>query len=120
MNLSRCANGVKGPRHPGSTCRQIDIKVYWTGAEDVALRHVALRDYLGELILGTSDTSLRYQRSVVDKVRRKLYDSAGEFRPWVIAAPMGIEQFPLEVEGYNAAYELLKRTLRTPPSACPR
>jgi hypothetical protein len=38
---------------PGAS-RRIDIRVYWTGAEPVALRSIALRDHVAELLMGKS------------------------------------------------------------------
>ena len=68
--------GPLHPNQPNAREQALDIRVYWTGAEKAALRSVAFRDSLGELVLGTSQPSIDFRDSMIREARRVLQGSA--------------------------------------------
>ena len=68
--------GPLHPNQPNAREQALDIRVYWTGAEKAALRSVAFRDSLGELVLGTSQSSIDFRDSMIREARRVLQGSA--------------------------------------------
>lgn len=114
VNLARSQAPIFGPLHGGSESRRLDVRLYWTGAETVALRSVALRDSIGELVLGNGPASVAYRDAIVANCRRLLYgpDGAGELNRSVIRLMAGIEPHPTECATSVRMTELLARELR--------
>jgi hypothetical protein len=113
IRLDSGRTGVLGPlrsSQPANASHRFDLHVYWLGGEKVALRSVALRDSIGEMMLGTRPESRNYQDSVMHEARRllrgpNLYDT---LRPAMMALHSGEEPNPWEF----AAYRRLDRMIR--------
>ncbi len=114
VNLLRADGETWGPLHPANESRRIDLRVYWSGAAPLALRSVALRDSIGELVLGNGPSSVAYRAAIVDMARRALYGERrrGTPRQAVIRLMSGIEPHPTEYAGNAAVEDLLRKTLR--------
>lgn len=57
--VSIAGSSLGGPFHPDNSAHRMDIRVRWTGAEKLALRSIALRDDLGQALLGGDDAAWR-------------------------------------------------------------
>ncbi len=110
VNLQRAGGRYFGPLHPGNDSRRFDLRLYWTGAAPVAVRSIALRDSIGELVLGDEPASVEYRAAIVGAARRMLYgpDANGSLRRAVIRLMSGIEPHPMEF-ATSAAIERLLR-----------
>jgi len=58
FNPRRCLDNQTGPTFPGNSSQSFNIKVFWTGAEKVALHSLAIRDSIAHLVL-TEDATFR-------------------------------------------------------------
>jgi len=91
--------GPLHPSQPNGREQALDIRVYWTGAEKAALRSVAYRDSLGELVLGRSQASLDYRENLVRQARQ-LLDAAATVAPSEV---IPLSELQLEPTRGNAA-----------------
>ena len=114
VNLYRGSAPAYGPLHPDNESRRLDLRVYWTGAEAVALRSVAIRDSIGELLLGEGPASDDYRNAILRSARRVLYGESGfgSLRRSIIRIMAGIEPHPTEYAGSAAVQDLLASRLR--------
>ncbi len=114
VNLLHDEGETWGPLYGGNESRRIDLRVYWTGVAPLALRSVALRDSIGELLLGNRPASAGYRAAMVDAARRAIYGPSrrGTPRPAVIRLMSGIEQHPTEYAGNAAVGEILRSAVR--------
>lgn len=112
VNLHR-EGGVYGPLHPDNESHRLDIRLYWLGAEPVALRSIAVRDSIGELLLGERLQSVEYRDAIVRAARRVLYGphEDGELRRSVIRLMSGIEPHPTEFAASSALESILRNGL---------
>ncbi|MBL7988566.1 MAG: hypothetical protein JNJ94_10945 [Chlorobi bacterium] len=97
------ANGQRGPRFSRETAQRLNIRVTWLGGEKVALRSIALRDSLGQLMFGRGTSHDTYRSSLMDRVRRLIYGPSlnpDSLRRNIIGIYSGEEPFPQEVTGY--------------------
>jgi hypothetical protein len=118
FNAAWCSdytNGLQntGPLYPGNESRRINLKVTWIGNEDLAIRSIALRDSIGQLVLGTSDTAGQYalfQRALLDARRGvRLNETGTADSAWPVIARSG----PVESAFYHgAAFNRLQRLVR--------
>ena len=79
VNLDRYAGGAGGPLNDAVSAHGIDIRVRWLG-EKIALRSIALRDALGELVLGDEPASESYRAALVSSAARMLHADRGSAR----------------------------------------
>lgn len=114
VNLMREQGETFGPLHPANESKRIDLRIYWTGTAPLALRSVALRDSIGELLYGNGPASLGYRARIVDAARRVIYGPSrhGAPRESIIRLMSGIEQHPTEFGGFAAVEELLGKNIR--------
>jgi hypothetical protein len=119
VNLLRGDGGVAGPLDPENESHRLDLRLYWLGGEPVAVRSVAVRDSIGELLLGSEPASVAYRDAIISAARRVLYGPArvGALRRGVIRIMAGIEPHPTEFAATAAVDSLLRRaTARDLPS----
>ncbi|MBS1914091.1 MAG: hypothetical protein JST22_19040 [Bacteroidetes bacterium] len=109
VNLQQAGGRYFGPLHQGNDSRRFDLRLYWTGAAPVAVRSIALRDSIGELVLGDEPASAEYRAAIVGAARRMLYGPApnGDLRRAVIRLMSGIEPHPTEFATSAAIGRLL-------------
>lgn len=114
VNFMREQGQTWGPLHPANESRRIDLRVQWTGAAPLALRSIALRDSIGELLYGNGQAAVSYRMRIVDVARRVIYgaDKRGKPREAIIRLMSGIEQHPTEAGGYAAVEDLLRKNIR--------
>ncbi|MEP7219142.1 MAG: hypothetical protein ABI876_09510, partial [Bacteroidota bacterium] len=114
LNLvSNPATGIAGPASGDNSGHRFDIRIRWTGKEKLALRSIAIRDTLGQLMLGDDSGSVAYRREVVKEARRFYYGTA---TPGTAAQPranipltyFGDEPLFSEYAGFNAVDRLLR------------
>ncbi|KXK57041.1 MAG: hypothetical protein UZ07_CHB004001005 [Chlorobi bacterium OLB7] len=60
--------------HDSSEYRQFNIKVYYQGGEKVALRSVAIRDSIAEMMIGSRTQSVQYRQDFVEVLESVLGD----------------------------------------------
>ena len=78
--LERCAVrvgnalGVRGPLHPTSSSQDFDIELRWTGKEKAAVRLLAVRDTVAQLLLSLDSTgsSTNYKQTTLRWLNRIL------------------------------------------------
>jgi len=103
----RCKDGTSGPWEPRSESKEFDVRVYYLGHEQVFLRAVALRDSLGELVLGTSSQDVAFRNAAITEAALWLRDTAG-LRANVIGLESGTEPNPQEFAGYEKMNKLIR------------
>ncbi|MEO7994048.1 MAG: hypothetical protein ABI743_06585 [bacterium] len=113
LNLARERGGMSGPADAINGLARFDIRVRWTGKEKVALRSVAIRDTLGEMLLGDGPESVAYRQEVVDSARSLYYGTAHPSptalpRETIPLAYFGDEPVFSEYAGFNAIDRLLR------------
>jgi hypothetical protein len=110
VNLYREESGVYGPLHPENESHRLDVRLYWLGGEKVAVRSVAIRDSIGELLLGEGPASVAYRKEIVDASRRVLYGPSrqGTLRRSVIRLMAGIEPHPTEFAASVAVESVIR------------
>ncbi len=123
INFAQCAGCPPGPMYEFNEdefneSRRFNLRVYWTGAEAVALRSVALRDSIGELVMGNRQPSVDFRDNMLSAARRVVYgtttpDSTAEPREAILRIMSGIEQHPMESSMFAAVEDLLRKNLRT-------
>ncbi|MBK8910867.1 MAG: hypothetical protein IPM61_06020 [Chlorobi bacterium] len=78
IDLDRCDGCMSGPLrhvlHDSSEYRQFNIKVYYQGGEKVALRSVAIRDSIAEMMIGSRTQSVQYRQDFVEVLESVLGD----------------------------------------------
>ncbi len=118
IDFAQCAGCPPGPMYGPNESRRFNLRVYWTGAEAVALRSIALRDSIGELVMGNRQPSVDFRASMLNAARRVVYgtttpDSTAEPRQTILRIMSGIEQHPMESSMFAAVEDLLRKNLRT-------
>ncbi|HVZ40635.1 MAG TPA: hypothetical protein VHI13_15250, partial [Candidatus Kapabacteria bacterium] len=121
LDLRQNAAGLPGPLFAGNTSRRFDVRVYWTGAERLALRSVSLRDSIGQLVLGKDSASDAYRAHIVRSARWILTGdtaSGHALRDGVIMLSAGIELFPTEDAGTIMVNRLVRDSfnIQGPPA----
>ncbi len=123
VDLRWRADGRLGPLHPqqvydryypnGTQFRTIDVRVRWTGAEAAGLRRIAIRDSIGELVLGTTSASLTYRAAIYRELKTLLRDDTADvasLRTSIIRVETATEPNPTEFAGYSAVNRMMKDT----------
>ena len=64
--------GHGGPFHAASSAHRMDLRVRWSGTEKLALRSLALRDTMAQLLLGEGAEAAAFRQAVIDSVERVL------------------------------------------------
>ncbi|MDB5033295.1 MAG: Filamentous hemagglutinin family outer membrane protein [Chlorobi bacterium] len=121
---TRQIDGGPGPFHAsqaplgsGGSLR-MDLRVFWTGKEKVAIQNIAVRDYVGELVLGDEPDAQDFRQSIIDDLWYKLYGtddravSPDQFRREIIGIEVGREadDVPTEYAGFVEMNRILKDT----------
>lgn len=75
IDLIRSPEGRAGPLDSRNSSQRFDIRVRYLGGEAVALRSVAIRDSIGELMLGEGSESVAYRRELLRLARHILRGS---------------------------------------------
>jgi hypothetical protein len=122
----RRSDGGPGPLHPSQPVgyggsRRLDVRVFWTGAEKAALRSIALRDSIGNLLVGSTSASIAYRTSLYTQWARQVLgdglrrDSLP--RRTVIRVESGTEPNfnPTEFAGYNVVNKIFKDSFNLAP-----
>lgn len=75
--------GMGGPLNPNNTAHRFDLRVRWTGKEEVALRSINLRDSAAEMLLGqgTALTTARHDYRVALEHEADRIMRGSEFNP---------------------------------------
>jgi hypothetical protein len=100
-----------------SISKRIDLKVFWTGAEKVAIRSISLRDPVAELMLGNSANSATFKQRIYEHIRDIVIDNNGtandttddELRQSVIAIGCAGEYLPTEIDAMREFNHFVKR-----------
>lgn len=108
VDMARSPGSPPGPLFPGNESKRLDIRAYWLGGEQVALRSIALRDSIGELMLGRREGSIAFQREVRNEIRQTLRNPDSTLRDGIIALVSGNEPADLEYATWNAVDRLIK------------
>jgi hypothetical protein len=90
-----------------------DLRVVWLGPDGVALRSVAMRDTLAELILGRTAVSDAYREHLRSSTRRLLVgpdSTRWSWRDRIIGVLSGIEQQRMNYAGFAAISNFLRRS----------
>ena len=78
IDLDRCDGCMSGPLrhvlHDSLEYRQFNIKVYYQGGEKVALRSVAIRDSIAEMMIGSRTESVQYRQRFLEVLESLLGD----------------------------------------------
>ncbi|MEP7217833.1 MAG: T9SS type A sorting domain-containing protein [Bacteroidota bacterium] len=121
---TRGIDGGPGPFHAsqaplgsGGSLR-LDVRVFWTDKEKVAIQNIAVRDYVGELVLGNEPDAQDFRQSIIDDLWYKLYGtdsrtvSPNNFRREIIGIEVGREadDVPTEYAGFIEMNRILKDT----------
>ncbi len=64
--------GPGGPFNDANSAHRMDVRVRWTGKEKLALRSVALRDTMAQLLLGNRTHQALFRAAIIDSVERAL------------------------------------------------
>jgi hypothetical protein len=64
--------GLSGPFNDTNSAHRFDVRIRWTGQEKLALRNIALRDTMAQLLLGGDAASATFRHRMEDTVRRIL------------------------------------------------
>jgi hypothetical protein len=83
VNLAATPGGMGGPAHPQATARNFDLVVTCLGGEALALRFVAIRDSIGQLMTGNRSEDSTYRSSVIHHLDILLRDRRGKIRPQI-------------------------------------
>lgn len=62
--------GVRGPFHPSSASQHFDLRLRWTGKEKVAVRLLAVRDSLAQLLFGKDTLGNQFKQYMLDWTQR--------------------------------------------------
>ncbi|MBL7989572.1 MAG: hypothetical protein JNJ94_16030 [Chlorobi bacterium] len=85
INLGGCSGCMSGPlQHSSAESRQFNLKVYYEGGEKVALRSVAIRDSIAEMMIGTGNESVQYRDLLLDSLTTLLRNTDGSLRSQII------------------------------------
>jgi len=118
----RRIDGGPGPMHPAQPLpgdargsQRLDIRVFWTGAENVVLRSVAIRDSIGEMVLGSGPASRLYQKRLFDHWKRIILGPSrhpDSLRRAIIRVETGIESdfTPTEYASFERINQMLRDT----------
>ncbi|KXK58040.1 MAG: hypothetical protein IPM61_06395 [Chlorobi bacterium] len=113
LDLKVLANGQRGPRYERTTSQRLNIRVTWLGGEQVALRSIALRDSLGQLMFGRGASHDAYKASLMDRVRRFIFGPSlnpDSLRRKIIGIYSGEEHMESEYAGYFKLDKMLRDT----------
>ncbi len=72
VNMVRSGN-LGGAYNDSNSAHRFDLRIRWTGAEKLALRSVALRDTLTNLLLTTDSSGIRYRAQIMQGADRLVY-----------------------------------------------
>ncbi|MBS1914021.1 MAG: T9SS type A sorting domain-containing protein [Bacteroidetes bacterium] len=114
VDLNMSSSGLPGPMHEHNISRRFDVRVYWLGAEDVALRSISLRDPIGQLVLGHTADADAYRNSIKESCRYLLTGSrtpGALLREGVIMLSSAIELYPCEDAPTNMVNRLMRDSL---------
>ncbi len=115
----RRIDGGPGPMHPGQNTDtksyRLDIRAFWLGQENVAVRSIAIRDSIGELVLGTSAAGTNYRKAISSSWKRILFGPSGKpdsLRQSVIRIETGVEAdfSPTEYAGFERMNQMMRDT----------
>ncbi|MEP7219477.1 MAG: hypothetical protein ABI876_11200, partial [Bacteroidota bacterium] len=102
----------------GGGSLRLNVKVYWTGKEKVAIQNIAIRDSVGELVIGDRPEGQSFREGIIDDLWRKVYGtyvrsvSPDSMRREIIGFEVGREadDVPTEYAGYAEMNRILKDT----------
>jgi len=119
VDLRVCAasGNQPGPRDGRNPSKRFDIRVRWSGLGKVALRSIAIRDRVGQRLIGTdppgTDTSTVFRANLMDGLRRAIYGAdtaAAVMRPAIVRIETDHEAGLTEYAAFEYINRLLKRT----------
>ena len=112
VDLARSPEGRAGPLDRRNGSQRFDIRVRYLGGEAVALRSVAIRDSIGELMLGERADALAYRRELLRLARQILRGNpkktTGAIRPAIIRLQTTDEPSPAEYAGAIALDRMIR------------
>jgi hypothetical protein len=98
FSAAHCNQNVQGPTFPGTESRRLNMRVRYAGNASVALRSIAIRDSIANVVLagGEATDTLRNRilRSVAKAIKRR---STGALHASVIGIAPDGEQSPIQV-----------------------
>jgi hypothetical protein len=96
FDASRCSDTVAGPLHDNAgVSRRIGMRVRYAGNATVALRSIALRDWMGEQVLSETPEGVRMRRALLRDMRA-LATEDGMLHRSVIGFATDGEQSPIQ------------------------
>jgi hypothetical protein len=108
-----------GPLYPGNPSRRINLKVTWTGSDDVAIRSIGLRDSLGQLVLGNSGIDTAGKAALLAGALRDARrgvtlteDGSGPAQWPIIARSATIESRPMHSAAFNLLTKLVQDSIQ--------
>lgn len=114
VDMTVCADGSTGPGSTESSSQRFDLRVQWTGEGKVAVRSVAVRDDLGQYLLGQRSQDIDYRTDVFNATKRIIYGPDWETTPVVrdglIRSTLGDEPLPSEWAGFEFLNLMLRDT----------
>ncbi|MBC8145527.1 MAG: hypothetical protein H7X80_08065, partial [bacterium] len=87
--------------------KRIDIRMFWTGLEKVAVHSVSLRDHPSELLNGSTVSSDEFRAGILAHINTAL-DANGNVPDYLMGIGAEGEHFPTEVDGIRSFNHLLK------------
>ncbi len=114
VDLVRCDSCMGGPLHPEANSRRFDMSVRYLGNEPFALRSVALRDSIAEMLMGDRPEAKEYRDSLRAEIGRLMTNDNGIVREQIIAVYGQDEPDFMEFAGYRELNRFLKENFRMP------
>ena len=109
INLRNNQNGIGGPVHPDATGQRMDLEVIYLGGEPLALHSVAIRDSIGEMLLGTTQNAVNYRNQLRQDMDDLLNDpQSSQLREQII----GVQGIDEPGYSYFLGYKILNQILR--------
>ncbi|MDB5034085.1 MAG: hypothetical protein JWQ98_1326 [Chlorobi bacterium] len=113
INLARERGSISGPANAALGSRRFDIRIRWMGKEKLALRSIAIRDTLGEMLLGNEPQSITYRQDLVNMAQTLYFGTPNpspttQPRENIPLAYFGDEPTFTEYAGFNAIDRLLR------------
>lgn len=109
INLRNLPGGMGGPVHPDATGQRMDLEVIYLGGEPMALHSVAIRDSIGEMLLGTTQNAIDYRNQLRLDMDDLLNDpQSSQLREQII----GVQGLDEPDYSYFLGYKTLNQILR--------
>ena len=108
-------NGYVGPNYPDDgLSERMNLRVTWLGTEDVAIRSVAIRDSIGQLLLGETAASEAYRQRIVDSLRANvLFTDTCNRVESIIGLETPLEVTAMQSRAANRLYDVIRKAFNS-------